>query len=185
MNESDKPKKEEPSIWNDYRSYGSGQLKLVYLKLKELEEQISSVDINKLADLANEDKWVEFVAINLGHWDSANLRTISEEVGLKTFYDKFYNYTSGYIHANWGAIRESVYQKCVNPLHRLHRVPTYDLPLMSNITIDAIEVTNCILESLSEAYPKFEFRLGRFDGKVETKTDDDVVVKKENTNVSS
>lgn len=180
-----KKEKEEPSIWDDYRSYGSGQLKLVYLKLKELEEQISSVDINELADLANEDKWVEFVAINLGHWDSVNLRTISEEVGLKTFYDKFYNYTSGYIHANWGAIRESVYQKCVNPLHRLHRVPTYDLPLMSSITIDAIEVTNYILESLSEAYPKFEFRLGRFDGKAETKTDDDVVVKKENTNISS
>ncbi|MFA4992650.1 MAG: DUF5677 domain-containing protein [Candidatus Omnitrophota bacterium] len=158
-----KKEKNESNVWNDYRSYGSGQLKLIYLKLNELGEQISSVDIDELADFANEDKWVEFVTINLGHWDSSNLRIISEEVGLKILYDKFYNYTSGYMHANWGAIRESVYQKCMNPLHRLHRVPTYGLSSMSSITNDAIEVTNYILESLSEAYPKFEFRLKRFD----------------------
>ncbi len=30
-----KEEKEGPNIWNDYRSYGSGQLKLIYLKLKE------------------------------------------------------------------------------------------------------------------------------------------------------
>jgi len=180
-----KKEKEEQDIWDDYRSYGSGQLKLIYLKLGELGEQISSVDINELADLVNEDKWAEFVAINLGHWDSVNLRIISEEVGLKALYDKFYNYTSGYIHANWGAIRESVYQKCVNPLHRLHRVPTYNLPLLSSITSDAIEVTNYILESLSEAYPKFEFRLRRFDGTAVKKSKNEEVAKKDDVNASS
>lgn len=154
-----KKEKAEPRIWDDYRSYGAGQIKLIYLKLKELGQETSSIEIENLGHLANEDKWVEFVPINLGHWDSANLRKISDEVGLKDLYDKYYNYTSGYIHANWGAVREAVYQKCVNPLHRFHRVPTYDLPLMPSVTADARSVTNNIFECLSEAYPKFDFRL--------------------------
>lgn len=29
--------------------------------------------------IANEDIWVEFVPINLGHWDSGTLRTMAEE----------------------------------------------------------------------------------------------------------
>ncbi len=158
-----KKEKKEPRIWDDYRSYGSGQLKLLYLKLKESREPISSIELDELSDLANEDQWVEFITINLGHWDSTDLRTISEEVGLKSLYDRFYIYTSGHMHASWGAIRESVYQKCLNPLHRLHRVPTYGPPLISSSTIDAIEITNYILESLSETYPKFDFRLKQFD----------------------
>jgi len=163
--------KEESRIWNDYRSYGTGQLKLIYLKLKELGQEISSIRINDLDSLANEDKWIEFVPINLGHWDSVNLRKISEDVGLKKLYDKYYSYTSGYMHANWGAVRESIYQKCINPLHRFHRIPTYDLPLMASVTTDAQEITNCILECLSKAYPKFDFILTKLDNKKEEKSD--------------
>jgi len=162
-----KKEKEELRVWDDYRSYGTGQLKLLYLKLKEMGQKISSVGIDNLDYLANEDKWIEFVPINLGHWDSANLRKISEETGLKEVYDKYYSYTSGYMHTNWGAVRESVYQKCINPLHRFHRIPTYDLPLMPSVTDDAREITNCILERLSEAYPKFDYRLTKSDNKKE------------------
>lgn len=154
-----KKEKNEPRIWDDYRIYGAGQLKLIYLKLKEIKETTSSIELNELDYLANEDKWVEFVPINLGHWDSVDLRKISEEVGLKKVYDKFYNYTSGYVHATWGAIRESVYQRCINPLHRFHRVPVYDLPLMPGVTADARGIVNNILSCLSNAYPKFNYRI--------------------------
>ena len=152
----------EPSIWDEYRSYGTGQLKLLYLKLQELGQKIGSIDINELDYLVNEDKWIEFVPINLGHWDSVNLRKMSEDVGLKDLYDEYYNYTSGYIHANWGAVRESIYQKCANVLHRYHRIPIYDLPLLQSAIVDAKNITNNILECLSEAYPKFDFRLTKF-----------------------
>lgn len=150
--------KTELRIWDDYRSYGTGQIKLIYLKLQELKKDASSIDLDEMDLIANEDKWVEFIPINLGHWDSVNLRKMAEEVKLKDLYDKFYNYTSGFMHGNWGAVRESVYQKCVNPLHRYHRVPTYDLPLMPSVTNDALEITNKILECLSIAYPTFDLR---------------------------
>lgn len=154
-----KQEKAEPEIWGNYRVYGNGQLKLIYLKLQELGQKISSIEIDDLDHLANEDQSVEFVPINLGHWDSLDLRKISGEIGQKDIYDKFYNYTSGFTHASWGAVRESVYQNCINPLHRLHRIPTFDLPLMLSVTDDAEEITNKILESLSGLYPKFDFRL--------------------------
>lgn len=93
---------------------------------------------------------------------------ISEEVGLKELYDKYYSYTSGYMHANWGAIRESVYQKCFNPLHRFHKVPIYDLPLMPSVTADAMNITNSILDCLSEAYPEFNPRLTELDKEEKT-----------------
>ena len=150
--------KNEPRVWDDYRSYGTGQVKLIYLKLQELKLDASSIDLDEMDLIANEDKWVEFVPINLGHWDATTLRNMAEEAKLKDLYDKFYNYTSGFMHGNWGAVRESVYQKCINPLHRYHRGPTCDLPLMPSVTKDAFEVTNKILDCLSIAYPTFDFR---------------------------
>lgn len=150
--------KTESKAWDDYRGYGIGQLKLLYLKLNELQQTMDSVEIDYIEELANEDKSVEFIPINLGHWDAANLRGIAISVGLKDLYDTYYNYTSGYMHASWGAVRESIYQRCLNPLHRRHRVPTYDLPLMPSVTADAKKIINCILECLSEAYPKFDLR---------------------------
>ncbi|MHC2995461.1 MAG: hypothetical protein IBV53_08185 [Candidatus Atribacteria bacterium] len=159
-----KKEQDEPKVWDDYRIYGTGQIKLIYLKLKEMEKEVSCVKIDKMEDIANEDKWVEFIPINLGHWESANLRKMSEEIGLKETYDKFYNYTSGFIHANWGGIRESVFEKCLNPLHRFHNVPiTTNLSFLSNVTDDSLEILNNILECLSIAYPKFTFRINKSD----------------------
>ena len=134
----------------------------IYLKLKESGYKVSSIEIDEIDSFANEDRSVEFVPINLGHWDSTNLRAISEEVELEPIYDKYYNYTSGFKHANWGAVRESVYQKCLNPLHRFHNMPAIGLPLMPSVTADAIEITNCILKCLSQAYPKFNYRLKKW-----------------------
>ena len=117
------------------------------------------MNIEDLYNIANEDKWVEFTPINLWHWDSVNLRKMSEDVWLKDSYDKYYNYTSWYMHWNWWAVRESIYQKCINPLHRYHNIPIYDLPLMPSVTNDAIEIVNHIFDLLNQAYPWFDCKI--------------------------
>lgn len=150
---------EESNIWSDFRGYGTGQLKLALLKLKELGEKIDSIDLEILEDIVNEDTSVEFVPINLGHWDAADLRTMSEKAGIKTLYDKYYGYTSAYVHAHWGALREAAFLSCFNPLHRYHRIPDYDLPLLGSVKNDAKELTNIVLDCLSEAFPAFKNRL--------------------------
>jgi len=157
-----KKENDDDKVWDDYRIYGNGQIKLIYLKLKEMGETVSCIDIEKMESIANEDKWAEFVPINIGHWESINLRKMSEECGLKDIYDKYYNYTSGYIHANWGGVREAVLEKCLNPLHRFHNLPILtNLPFISNVTDDSIDILNNILNYLDVAYPKFTFRMSK------------------------
>ena len=115
--------KNNNGIWQSYRVYGAGQAKLQYLKLDELEICPSYVNIETLVELANEDMWEEFLPIDLGHWDNSNLRRMSDEAGVKDVYDEFYTWTSTYSHGHWGAVRDSVFTTCGNPLHRLHRIP--------------------------------------------------------------
>ncbi|MCC6934702.1 MAG: hypothetical protein IT406_03405 [Candidatus Yanofskybacteria bacterium] len=151
--------KDDPELWNSFRGYGSGQAKLIYLKLQEMKEKPTAVNEEMMREIANEDVWQEFLSINIGHWDSTDLRKMSEEVGLKDVYDQYYNWTSGYIHANWAAMRESVYEKCLNPLHRLHRLPTRNFTKLTPVITDAQNLSNKIFELLSKAYPEFSDRI--------------------------
>lgn len=140
-------------LWGAYREYGVGQISLVERKYEDEGYKSAMVDPKVMDNIANEDKWSEFVSINLGNWDASNLRKISEEVGEKSLYDKYYTYTSGYIHASWGAVRESTFQTCLNPLHRLHRIPSYGLPVLPNVNEDCREIMNKILVIVEQHYP--------------------------------
>ena len=159
--------KDNEDLWKSYRAYGSGQAKLIYLKLQELKDMPDSIDIEVMEKIANEDMWLEFVSINLGHWDNIDLRKMSEEVGLKEIYDRFYSWTSGYIHASWTALRESVYGRCFNPLHRFHKLPTSEFPMGKKMTLDAMSITNSVFDLLDKAYPPFKDRLHLYKPKSE------------------
>ncbi len=151
--------KTETKIWDDFHLYGNGKIKLIYMKLKENNVRMNSVNMDDLRFIANEDAWTEFVPINLGHWDSTDMRKMSDAAGVKDIYDKFYDYTSGFVHGNRGAVRESIYQVCFNELHRLHRIPAFDMPLMASVTLDSVEIVNKLLDCLDVAYPPFEARI--------------------------
>ncbi|TFH47520.1 MAG: hypothetical protein E4G89_07785 [Methanothrix sp.] len=151
--------KDDNDLWKSYRSYGSGQAKLVYLKLREQMSIPNSINIEEMERIANEDMWLELVAIDLGNWENTDLRKMSESVGLKDIYDQYYGWTSGYVHATWAAIRASVYEGCLNPMHRLHRLPTRTFPKGKSVALDALKITNMILELLEKSYPPFGERL--------------------------
>jgi len=154
-----KKEKTETEVWQDYNNYGVGQTKLIYLKLKEMSNMPTCADIDVMDKIVNEDKRLEFVSINLGHWNSTNLRDMSIDLWLKETYDKYYDYTSWFTHGSRWAIREAAYQTCQNPLHRCHRIPTYSpQSLMPSVKQDAMTIMNDILELLSKAYPKFSER---------------------------
>ena len=151
--------KEGGSLWGTYRDYGSGQVSLIERKYKEEGYVTEIVDAQAMGHIANEDKWQEYVPINLGNWDASDLRTISTQVGEKELYDKYYPYTSGYIHANWGAVREASFQMCLNPLHRMHRIPRFGLPVLPNSTEDCRYLVNKIFDLVDELYPSFKDRI--------------------------
>src|SRR5260370_13808582 len=102
-------------------------------------------------------KWSQW---DLGHWAGMDLRKLSERIGLKDEYDRYYPWTSGFGHGQWGPIRESVFRTCLNPLHRGHRCPYTDTPEpLPSVTKDVCELVNAILADVHRAYPSFPHRV--------------------------
>jgi hypothetical protein len=151
--------KDDPQLWQSYRVFGAGQAKLQSLKLESDPTKPTYVSVETLENLANEDTWEEFLQIELGHWEKSNTRKMSEEAGVKDFYDRFYGWTSTYSHGHWGAIRDTVFETCGNPLHRLHRIPRTSPRSLPDVVSDAATCMDRILEVISGCYPDFPHRV--------------------------
>jgi len=151
-------KKDDEELWKSYRVFGSGQAKLSWLKYQDMEIVPGFVDLDMLKHLANEDMWLEYVQINLGHWERSNLRKMSEDCGLKEVYDKYYSWSSTYTHGHWGAIRETIFDTCGNPLHRLHRIPSAKAPNHPDVVPDVVQLIDWILDLVSMCFPEFKDR---------------------------
>lgn len=143
--------KDDPGTWAAYRKHGAGQAKLNFLKLAD--NAPSHISIDDLEHIANEDLWQELVDINLGQWTNSDLRKMSDEAGVKATYDSYYGWPSSYVHGQWSAVRESCYQNCYNPLHRLHRIPLHRPRMLPEALSDAVRLVNEVLDSLNVAYP--------------------------------
>ena len=151
---------DKDKLWSSYRSYGAGQAKLAFLKLEEAAGDLPTfVDKESLESLANEDVYQEYLLINLGHWDNMNLRKMAEYTGCKDVYDRYYGWTSSYMHGHWGSIRDSVFTTCLNPLHRLHRIPRGKQRTLDDVVPDACMIIDKILDLLDRAYPAFKERV--------------------------
>lgn len=150
--------KDDPAIWMQYRNYGSAQTALAFLKNSLAEEVPDSIDMDRLEALANEDAWLETKDIAVGNWANLNLRKMSFEAGVKDIYDSYYDWTSGFVHGHWGAVRDSSFTVCMNPLHRLHRVPAPANPMPPVLT-DCCKVCNLGLEEIGRLYPSFKTRI--------------------------
>jgi len=152
-------KKDDPELWRSWRIFGAGQAKLSYLKLEDSANPPKFVDSTLLKTLANEDAWEEFLPIELGHWTNSDVRKLSIEAGAKEAYDNFYSWTSTFLHGHWGAIRDSVFEICLNPLHRFHRVPRASAKCMPDVLLDAFRLMDQMLEIVSQSYPSFPHRV--------------------------
>lgn len=144
-----------PDLWKSYRVYGAGQAKLALLKLEEDEGPPQYVTLGELEELANEDVWQEFVEINLGHWDRTTILRMADKAGIRPLYDRYYPWTSAYLHGHWSAIRDSSLQHCMNPLHRLHRVPRSSARPLPDVLVDACAIVDETLSVLANLYPPF------------------------------
>jgi hypothetical protein len=155
-------KKNDPALWRSYRVYGAGQGKLAFLKIDDLDESYrrpAFVSVDTLGALANEDQWQEFLQIDVGDWEKSDLRKRSEFAGVKGDYDSYYSWASAYAHGNWGAVRNTVFTTCLNPLHRLHRVPLENVRHLNGVIPDMIHLVDKILGLVGSTYPTFEPRL--------------------------
>ena len=147
----------DSELWQKWRQYGAGQAKLSSLKLDDLAEPPQYVDLQGIERIASEDLWAELLPINIGNWANGSLREISQEAQLKDTYDQYYPWTSSYAHGMWGAIRESCFQICGNPLHRLHRYP--ERQPLHDCLYDAVSLVDEIIGHIDDEFPSFPHRL--------------------------
>jgi hypothetical protein len=151
--------KDDQTIWTQFRNYGSGQTKLAFLKNIQAESVPDFVNVDELHRYANEDFWQEYVEINLKAWSDRNLRSLAIEGGVKDVYDKYYDWSSGFVHGHWGAIRDTNMTVCLNPLHRFHRVPFLPRLDMPSTLGDGCRLLNRMLDDLSSLYPTIKDRI--------------------------
>lgn len=151
--------KDDSSIWKQYRNYGAGQSKLSFLKHITADSVPDYVNIEDLERHASADMWMEFQEIDLGAWSNKNLRRMAEGAGVKEVYDRYYDWPSGFVHANWSAVRDTVFEMCGNPLHRLHRVASFPRLNMNDTVVDAGKLVNLMLDELNKLYPTFKPRI--------------------------
>ena len=149
-------KKDEEELWMNFREYGINQAILQKTKFESFDTEVSFVKFDTLEHIANEDKASNLTEIELGHWAGKSLRELSLDSDTKNIYDLFYNWTSSYSHGNWGAIRESVYTNCGNPLHRYHQIPTEYAHALPSILPDSIYLCNQIMSQINLVYPGFD-----------------------------
>ncbi|WP_176054243.1 DUF5677 domain-containing protein [Paraburkholderia caribensis] len=146
--------KDDEKLWSGWRVFGSGQAKLAFLKVQESAGDLPSfVDEEALHQIANEDKWQEFLDIDIGHWAKANLRNLAEQCGAKEIYDKYYSWSSTFVHSHWGAVRDTNFITCQNPLHRLHRIPRVVHRRLTSMESDAVALINEMMQLLDKLYP--------------------------------
>lgn len=124
-------------LYRSFKEYGLGKEKLLKLHVEQIlgniEEKNSSLSSLKesLEDSINSETWEELLPIDLGGWSGLDTRRIAEKVGLKDLYRLLYSPTSADVHGEWISLRDSNLRRCINPLHRFHRVPTFEFPLIS------------------------------------------------------
>lgn len=150
-------KTDSPEMWKSYRVYGAGQAKLAFLKTQQEHGDLPHfLDESMLHSIANEDTWQEFLDIDVGHWASSNLRKLATDCGAKDIYDKYYDWSSGFIHGNWAAVRDTNFVSCHNPLHRLHRIPRAAQRSLNSVEPDAIALVNEMMTVLENLFPSDE-----------------------------
>lgn len=144
--------KNSDELWKAFRNYGNWETKKAFLKLCETSNLPSFIKLNTLHSIANEDIWQEYLDIKIWDWNNSNLRNRADESWTKEIYDNFYDLTSWYTHWNWWAIKEQVYNVCLNPLHKYHRIPKAQDKEEYTVIMDAIYLVNLTLEQVSNIY---------------------------------
>ncbi|MBK9949215.1 MAG: hypothetical protein IPP12_18825 [Nitrospira sp.] len=150
-------KTDSSEMWQSYRVYGAGQAKLAFLKMQQTHGDLPNfLDESMLYEIANEDRWQEFLDIDVGHWANSNLRKLAIDCGAKDIYDKYYDWSSGFIHGNWAAIRDTNFVNCHNALHRLHRIPRVVHRTLNSVEPDAIGLVNEMIAVVENLFPSDE-----------------------------
>lgn len=153
--------RQDATLWGKFYKYGIGKCKQIFLKSieKQDNELPEYINVENLYNYASENGWIEMQDIDLGDWCKTSLRDRAIESDIKDFYDKHYDFLSTFSHGHWGALRQTVFTTCMNPLHKVHIVPRIAPTIgIESVHVEATKTMNLLLELLNQNYPPFKPR---------------------------
>jgi len=145
--------------YNAFVEYGLGQEKLLLEHLRSRLDETDLFTAQLKERIHGMKQWIdaqlmtELLPVNVGAWSGKNTRDMAEEAGCKDIYDLSYSPHSAVLHGAWNAIARTNLRFCANPLHRLHRVPSFrEPPLLLESMIQAVEVLRSTLTEWRAAF---------------------------------
>lgn len=122
-----------PESYADYQTFGRGKEKLMRAHMQKLAEDFPGGDPPerlKQSLLALDKKlggdWgQQLIAVNLDStFSGKSVRAMAIDAGLEDAYRYVYQSASGVGHGEWWALEDHALQRCQNPLHRFHWLPS-------------------------------------------------------------
>jgi len=125
-----------------FKAYGEGKEKLLMLHLQDTYPEKKSLEGMNSEGIAEEMGWgfsPELIDIELADWTDKSIRDLALDIKFEEIYRLVYDPTSSDVHGTWISLKKSNLVRCVQPLHRFHRMPQHiEPPLFAN-TVDAME----------------------------------------------
>lgn len=158
-------RRNDPSLFDKFKDYGRGHLKLQVLHLREYRDKLgpegAELDeyLGYLESLLNRDGWEEMQDISLdGNFAGVDTRRMALAVGLEDEYRLIFAPMSSDIHGEWASLDRRVMIPCSNPLHRGHRIPNQDRPpvLRTDLVRAALQHLDALVSEYADAMARAE-----------------------------
>ena len=131
----------------DYRrfiDYGLGQEKL-FLEHLRANKKDGDSEVEKI--ITSIHSWIEgqkremFLTVNVGTWADKDTRILAKEARLEKTYNSLYLPGSAMVHGSWNSIAKYNLRTCLNPLHKLHKLPDFEpVPHSVHIIATALDL---------------------------------------------
>ncbi len=126
--------KQDPSVYERFQSYGRGKAKLMKQHMKAVAgsfpgdpPELLTEAIRHVEKGLGGDWGQEFQEVNLEPtFSGLTVRQMAADSDLEDEYRHIYQSASGASHGEWWAIEDYAMQRCMNPLHLFHRIPSFD-----------------------------------------------------------
>jgi hypothetical protein len=121
-----------PDVWQEFKDYGRGRTKALYLHTQEVLGRASGEPrellerlLPRLREQANRDKSEEFQEISTASTFASDksLLDMATEVGLRDMYQSTMIPASSALHGDWSALEDLVLDRCEHALHDRHVLP--------------------------------------------------------------
>jgi hypothetical protein len=155
--------KDDPELYEKFKSFGAGRLKLRKLHLEDFleAEELAGEFEDHLAYLearVNRETLEEFQAVDLGgNFAGRSIRDMAVQSGLKRLYDLDYAPLSAEHHGEWQSLEEWDLAASEDPLHQGHLFGAFEETAEEGIAIQVVaHGFHLMADSMGEVFASLE-----------------------------